>query len=300
MRIYQYINMPVSTRSNQKRWPPRANEVANDGSIIVGSGDELTLPPDLYWNYVEPYLTRKDRPILNKRSGSTQFYAGKRVEIVLSDYQHQFGDKLRLKDVPTITGTPGTPSFTFHNDEGNDKFDPSDEDGILAALQNVRDMWDEHMSKITSPSKRLNACLELFYGDERSHEYPLLFPGEGTVEYSSLYIELYLGWCHDDIMHDVSYHVTGQLGHIVQRLFELGGDVDVTSYFQPMQDFYPQPFYCDAYTFTHVPGMTTIDCMKRYLYWQRRNFERGISGFGWVIDELEARKPTGSKDSLID
>ena len=290
--------MPVSTRSNQKRWPPRANEVAIDGSTIFGSGDELTLPPDLYWNYVEPYLTRKDRPILNKRSGSTQFYAGERFEIVLSDYQHQFGDKLRLKDVPTITGTPGTPSFSFHNNEGNDKFDPSDEDGILAALQNVRNMWDEHMSKITSPSKRLNACLELFYGDDRSHEYPLLFPGEGTVEdvvkfhvsmnqmsingpierlvraveipenLLTQYVELYLGWCHDDIMHDVSYHVTGQLGHIVQRLFELGGDVDVTSYFEPMQNFYPQPFYCDAYTFTHVPGMTTIDCMKRYLYWQ--------------------------------
>lgn len=58
--------MPVSTRSNQKRWPPRADEVSTDGSIIVGSGDELTLPQDLYWQYVQPYIPLNYRPILNK------------------------------------------------------------------------------------------------------------------------------------------------------------------------------------------------------------------------------------------
>ena len=102
------------------------------------------------------------------------------------------------------------------------------------------------------------------------------------------YVELYLGWCHSDIMEEVCYGITGQLGHIVQCLFDKGGDVDVTSYFHPMHDFYPRPFYID----THMPDMPKIGCMKRYLRWQRRNFERGISGFGWVIDELEARKPT--------
>ena len=64
--------MPVSTRSKRKRWPPS------------GDDETITLPESMYWDFIRPFTPVEDRAVLNKRSGSTQFYAGDCANIDLS------------------------------------------------------------------------------------------------------------------------------------------------------------------------------------------------------------------------
>lgn len=311
----------VSTRSNQKRWPPRANELATDGSIIVGSGDELTLPPDLYWQYVQPYIPLNCRPILNKRSGSTQFYAGERVDID-NAFLSKANNVLVWTGIPTVTGTPGSSDFRIYVDEypENQRFDLTvNEEGTLTALQNVRDVWDDHMSKITSPSARLHACLALFGDGQHPNlpvELPLLFPWNGTAEdvvkfhvsiirrqstdqSKQLYwIDKYLGWCYSDMM-EAHYSITSQMEWIVRALFNEGGEyMSVAPFYKPLTAS-PNKFY--AWLFPHASGMNTIYYMKRYIEWQLHNDDGSglnIGGLGWVIDELEAHEKK-SKEWLL-
>ena len=325
--------MPVSTRSNQKRWPPRADEVSTDGSIIVGSGDELTLPPDLYWQYVQPYIPLNYRPILNKRSGSTQFYAGERVDIDTA-FLSKANNVLVWTGIPTVTGTPGMSDFRIHVDEysENQRFDPTiNEEETLTALQNVRDLWDEHMHKITSPSARLHACLSLFGEGQHPNlpvELPLLFPGDGTAEdvvkfhvsmnqmsvngtikvvststttptLLQYWIDKYLGWCYSDMMDGAHYSITSQMEWVVRALFNEGGDLlSVASFYKPLYSP-PNEFY--AWNFSHIPRMNTIDYMKRYIQWMWDNDDgsgMNIGGLGWVIHELEAHEKK-SRESIL-
>ena len=58
-------------------------------SVVIGTEAEITLPPNLYWNYVRPFTPIGDRPPLNKRTGSTQFYAGNRVKLDEAFLRHQ-------------------------------------------------------------------------------------------------------------------------------------------------------------------------------------------------------------------
>jgi len=179
--------MPVSTRSQRKRWPPSSG---------VDEAETVTLPPDLYWDYVRPYTPIEDRAIINKRTGSTRFYAGKRVLIDLNFLnedrmmaleQYPKSGTLRESGIPHATGEPGTATFRMHlslqdqwNEQGNAKYDETDPNGTLVLLRNARSAWDDHLSKILSPSARLHACLCMFQGDN-DVELPLLFTGNGTL-----------------------------------------------------------------------------------------------------------------------
>ena len=161
--------------------------------------------------------------------------------------------------IPTVTGTPGSSDFRIYVDEypENQRFAPTiNEEETLTALQNVRDLWDDHISKITSPSARLHACLALFGDGQHPNlpvELPLLFPGDGTAEdvvkfHVSMnqmsvngpieavstpkspillvhWIDKYLGWCYSDMMDGAHYSITSQMEWIVRALFNEGGDI---------------------------------------------------------------------------
>lgn len=176
-------------------WPPKIYVAQDDGSI---ANHEIILPSELYWKYVRPFTPQNSRPILNKRTGSTQFYHGERVKID-QDFLSRGGEWgmkhiLGFTGIPTATGSPGTTSsagscynrgsFQMHFD-GRCKFDSKDPATALEGLRNARVAWDEHISLITSPSTRLHACLELFLDDAHPDfpvEIPLLFPGKGEIK----------------------------------------------------------------------------------------------------------------------
>jgi hypothetical protein len=62
----------------------------------------MVLRQELFYD-VQPFTPYKDRAILNKRTGSTQFYAGERVEIDSAFLLNYYGRNiLSLKDLPTL------------------------------------------------------------------------------------------------------------------------------------------------------------------------------------------------------
>ena len=62
----------------------------------------MVLRQDLFYD-MQPFTPYKERAILNKHTGNTQFYAGERVEIDSAFLLNYYGRNiLSLKDLPTL------------------------------------------------------------------------------------------------------------------------------------------------------------------------------------------------------
>jgi len=81
--------MQSSTTNDMQCWPPTNEIIEDDGTI---KSCDLVLPEALYWDFIRPFTPVKDRAIINKRTGSTQFYAGARIPLDL-DYLVRFGER---------------------------------------------------------------------------------------------------------------------------------------------------------------------------------------------------------------
>ena len=146
-----------------------------------GNPDELpSLPEEIYYRYVRPFTPIRDRPALNKRTGSSRYYHGKRVDIDL-DYLRKFGEMGRYHggieraeedmpsvfDLPFVEGTPGTSTFRIHFPKrhlpAHDDHRTTDPDEAVQILNSIRASWDEHISKIDSPSARLQISIYLLF-----------------------------------------------------------------------------------------------------------------------------------------
>ena len=146
-----------------------------------GNPDELpSLPEEIYYRYVRPFTPIRDRPALNKRTGSSRYYHGKRVDIDL-DYLRKFGERGRYHggieraeedmpsvfDLPFVEGTPGTSTFRIHfpkrDSPAHDDHRTTDPDEAVQILNSIRASWDEHISKIDSPSARLQISIYLLF-----------------------------------------------------------------------------------------------------------------------------------------
>ena len=78
----------LSSKTNEVQcWPP-AQEITEDNGTIKPS--DLVLPEALYWDFIRPFTPVRDRA--NKRTGSTQFYAGDRIPLDM-DYLVKFGER---------------------------------------------------------------------------------------------------------------------------------------------------------------------------------------------------------------
>ena len=162
------------------------------------NNEELILPSDLYWNYVfYPYTAVDDRIIINKRTKSTQHYAGHRAEIndamlkagdseYLAEYHRaihtsviiqQLKDwvtnisSINIKDIDLLANT----IIEWENVDGRQPLP-------LDLLRRTRWSWDKHISTIESSSERLNACLHFFHGSFAGSDMPLLFCGQACLE----------------------------------------------------------------------------------------------------------------------
>jgi len=283
---------------------------------------ELILPSELYWKYIYPYTAVDDRIIINKHTKSTQFYAGHRVEI-----NHAFLDKhdklafvdslsqhnpicyiieLSDQEVSTLKQVTGTSSIIL-------------KDEAIVLLCRIRRSWDMYLSSVSSPSHRLHACLQMFYGDDCPDIWPLLFCGEGRVDdvvqlhammdsesingqidyreplvYTpivpttlGIWLDEYLSSAFHDMQCMIVSDTTYQLKCIARAL--LGADnVHVKPFFEPL-DHCPDTFYAHA-DFKH--GMSMVGCMKRCAYkWFVEQYDsRGVGArireLNWVIDRM--------------
>lgn len=153
-------------------------EIENDDVHVAGDdSDELpSLPEEIYYRYVRPFTPRRDRPALNKRTGSSRYYHGKRVDIDL-DYLRKFGERGRYHggverveedmpavfDLPFVEGTPGTSTYRIHFPKKDsptlEDHRTTDPDEAVEILNSIRSSWDLHISKINSPSARLQICI---------------------------------------------------------------------------------------------------------------------------------------------
>lgn len=251
----------------------------SDGPTVDGGGGggegevaAACLPESIYWDFVRPFTPVKDRVIVSKRC-STRYYAGKRVELDKS-YLKTFESRRRVKNAEgdvveesvvytnifVSHGEPGTPQFRIGFD------DSSNDDDALAQLHTARSAWDEHLSKISSPSARLHACLDLLRSDDFDGACPFLFDGKGeigdvvkfhaSVNLSSLngpwqgrksFPNTQLGYwiaCYlNDVMMGVydgaSYSSTWKFRDIVMELIDAGADVN--PFFEPLNE-YPETF----------------------------------------------------------
>ena len=294
--------MPVSTRSSRKRWPPNADH--NDGT-----SSELTLPSELYWKYIRPFTPINDRAILNKRTGSTQFYAGDRVALDLSFLQ-KHGRVLSFTGIPRATGEPGAFNFCISFDvRTNARYNAeNDPDEALEMLRNTRRVWDEHIRRITSPSDRLHACLKVFCGDDHPDlpvEVPLLFSGEGTAKdvvalhfsmnqmsingpcSSSTFRREFLpqtllgDWVDQfwfevdcDMSDGIASSYASQLDWIVSALFD--AKPDVSQFFEPLDTFPNRNSYARFFeSGMSVAGAMRADALSRQVYEHH-----------WIIEKL--------------
>jgi hypothetical protein len=55
--------------------PSSSTTQDNDGSVFEVEATHMVLLQELIYDYVQPFTPYKDPAILNKRTGSTQFYA---------------------------------------------------------------------------------------------------------------------------------------------------------------------------------------------------------------------------------
>jgi len=171
----------------QLEWPPKA-----DADELV-SGREITLPESIYWDYILPFTPTKDRVVVNKRC-TTAFYAGRRVELdetYLQRYARGKGKVLFRNGsffsvfwcLPVARGQPGSNQFhveVYHNSSSNDDHCAIDPEVAIEKLRLCRRKWDEHMSLIPYPHKRLQACLEEL--ESNGMYVSFLFDNNGTID----------------------------------------------------------------------------------------------------------------------
>lgn len=295
-----------------------ADEGAGAGGPDAVIGDEsalITLPPDLYWDFVHPFVPLDNRPILNKRTGSTQFYSGDRAELDLA-FLEKWGRVLGFTGIPRSTGEIGTTSFRIDFDRyGNKKYDENDPDGTLTLLRNVRREWDEHLSMITSPSARLHACLEMFV-DDNHPDYPVMLPlfflGDGGVKdvvdfhvsmnpwsingpapdmpmqryyapYTLLgyWVDQYLGSDHEGFVDGACYDITNHYCEVALTL--IGSNAaDVVKFFEPRAGIPWGLFYSRYFQ----RGDCLVECMQSCLTWHENEFGQTLDGLCRVICTL--------------
>jgi len=176
--------MANQQQQQQQQWPLKDE---NNADIILSS--------DLYWNYVYPYTAVDNRIIINKQTKSTQYYAGRRVEIDAA-YLLKYGCKSSVcfAAIGELSYVMDSMGYGLSHDEQM-KFQISPDSNnfpedsiVLGLLRCGRWCWDKHISMIESPSERLRECLKLFRCSDPDEEdqvpegIPLLFPGGGRVE----------------------------------------------------------------------------------------------------------------------
>lgn len=156
-------------------WPPKA-----DADELV-SGREITLPESIYWDYIRPFTPTKDRVVVNKRC-TTALYAGRRVDLDESYLQKYARGKIRFWYLlPVAIGQPGTKQFRVeYTSEPNDNNCAIDPEAALEKLRLCRQKWDEHMSLIPYPHKRLQACIEEL--ESNGMYVSFLFDGDGNID----------------------------------------------------------------------------------------------------------------------
>ena len=214
---------------------------------------------------------------------------------------------------------PGEPGFRVRFGILRNKYnkvDWYDQDRALALLQKVRSEWDEHLSKINSPSARLQACLDMFVREHHlgtPPQLPLFFPGEGTLTeviqfhtsmnpmcingppsnvpgyYAPSYPNNILGhWlgCYLRLVERDMYYLdystsTQQVKEVLWAVLDSGVYLDLEAFFTPF-DSYPKgalyPF--DGYRLFFDKGDMFIECMiERYNYMRKKE--------GVVLEELK-------------
>lgn len=176
-------------------WPPKAADADE-----LESGREITLPESIYWDYIRTFTPSKDLVVVNKRC-TTAFYAGRRVDLdetYLQRYERGecqvlFRDgspcffvgneAIRFWCLPVARGQPGTKQFRveiYDNSSSNDDHSAIDPKVALEKLRLCRQKWDEHMSLIPYPHKRLQACLDELASNGMYVSF--LFGGDGKID----------------------------------------------------------------------------------------------------------------------
>jgi len=303
-KLLSFTKQQTASYQQQEQWPLQDENNA-----------ELILPSDLYWNYVYPYTAVDDRIIINKRTKSTQFYAGHRVELdaaFLDNHRDEPHISKNIVNYIIVRISMGQVSLCMPLLQG----EPS-----LDILRDVRRCWDEHLLSIDSPSERLHQCLQISYISDypvSEIKMPLLFCGAGTVEdviklHSLMDINSINGYVVADsskskLFNDLSpvfpktslgiwldiylksawqsqiVGTTVQYERIVRALLEVEG-VNVDSFFEPLDmnkiDSLISSFYLNQ---TFQPGMSIVDCMRGY----SNLFAHYARNVDWVFEKLEA------------
>ncbi len=136
--------------------PSSSTTQGNHGSVFKVEVTHMVLPTELYYDYVWPSTPYKDRAILKKCAGSTQFYVGERVEIDSVFLQNYYGlNIICLADLSTLV-------LGFSLVEMEDLWfrDDASKENLLHYFH-VWWVWDAQMSTIKCPSARLNSWLHV-------------------------------------------------------------------------------------------------------------------------------------------
>lgn len=297
----------MSTTRNAKKAKTEADAgVSNGGG---GGGEDAGLPQlleSIYWDHVRPFTPVKDRVVVSKRC-TTRFYAGKRVELdesYLKEYARRGrdGDAAVYRNLPTTRGEPGTNNFRI-------EFGEESSSGVAVALEMLivaRKAWDNHLSKIQSPSQRLRICLDILLADEHDGACPFLFVGKGDIRdvvrfHASVNLASLIGPSHgqksfpntqlgywvacylSDIMMGVydgaSYSSTWKYREIVSELIDAGADV--SPFFEPL-DEYPLTFSALSvmgrqHNNFYERGMSMHQVLARHAEWHRQQEEGPVA-----------------------
>lgn len=160
---------------------------ASDDGLVgrQDNGQFLTLPSELYWDYVKPFTPVDDRKVICKRD-TTRYNAGDRQMIDAIAAKNPASLK-HVKEAfnPTYSQTNRLAELVMGM--GIQDFDHIDRAPNNLLL--YRTVWDDLLKEIDRASLRLHLSLELLLvwdgvrDDEDSPlALPLLFPGAGTVK----------------------------------------------------------------------------------------------------------------------
>ena len=295
------LSFTTKQKLQQEQWPLKDDK-----------NKELILPSDLYWNYVYPYTAVDDRIIINKHTKTTQFYADHRAKIDTAFLdKHKGANNISMCYMKWLIGCI-LESKTLSNKD-HELLLKCTRKNWLDTLLHVRRCWDISLSRVISPSIRFSKCLSLFCGPlfEELEDIPLLFCGKGRVEdvikfhtlmdknsingplvtvdgdFPSIFpktiigfwLDRYLKSAFNDMIeagdpYSIGYGqpiYTAQLEHIVRALLEVK-NIDISPFFESL-DSCSETFY--AYD-VFKPGMSIVDCMKRYSKWWLNEYESPI------------------------
>ena len=157
----------MSTIRNAWAWPPKTETQVQEGGSFTAR--DVVLQEGVYWELVRPFTPVEERVVVSKRC-TTRFYAGnraelnesylkkfeRRVEVKDADDRWVDGDALMYTNIPIALGEPGTHNFRLEIGEEVQVLDPK---VALEMLRAARKGWDAHLSKIPTPSSRLDVCL---------------------------------------------------------------------------------------------------------------------------------------------